>query len=48
MASEVFEQLKALGGDPANVTVFWFTTPEQRKQVGDLIVQATAALVADE
>ena len=48
MASEVFEQLKALGNDLVDVTVFWFTTPEQRKQVGDLIVQATEALVADE
>ena len=48
VATEVFEQLKALGSDLADVTVFWFTTPEQRKQVGDLIVQATEALVADE
>ena len=48
VASEVFEELKALGSDLADVTVFWFTTPEQRKQVGDLIVQATEALVADE
>lgn len=48
VAIEVFEQLKALGSDLADVTVFWFTTPEQRKQMGDLIVQATEALVADE
>ncbi len=48
VATEVFEQLRALGSDLADVTVFWFTTPEQRKQVGDLIVRATEALVADE
>ena len=48
VATEVFEQFRALGSDLADVTVFWFTTPEQRKQVGDLIVRATEALVADE
>jgi hypothetical protein len=47
VVTEVFEHLKALGSDLADVTVFWFTTPE-RKQVGDLIVQATEALAADE
>jgi hypothetical protein len=29
------------------MTVFWFTSDEQRRNVGDLIVQATQAIIAD-
>ena len=29
------------------MTVFWFTTVDQRRKVGDLILQATQAIVAD-
>jgi hypothetical protein len=29
------------------MTIFWFTTLDQRRKVGDLIVQATQAIIAD-
>jgi hypothetical protein len=29
------------------VTIFWFINDEQRRKVGDLIVQATQAIIAD-
>jgi hypothetical protein len=38
--------LSALGNDP-DVHVFWFASADQRKQVGNLLVEATHALVAD-
>jgi hypothetical protein len=38
--------LRALNSDPA-VRVFWFASASLRKQVGDLLVEATHALVAD-
>jgi hypothetical protein len=38
--------LSALGNDP-DVHVFWFASAGMRKQVGNLLVEATHALVAD-
>jgi hypothetical protein len=38
--------LSALGNDPA-VRVFWFASADLRKQVGNLLVDATRAQVAD-
>jgi hypothetical protein len=32
---------------PGGVLLFWFTTDEQRRKVGDLILQATQAIVTD-
>ena len=44
---ELLAQCSALGADLPDVHVFWFSTPEERKRVGDLIVAATEAIVAD-
>jgi hypothetical protein len=40
------DSLRALNDD-VNVTVFWFTTEDERKRVTDLMVEAAKALVAD-
>ena len=41
--------LDSLGalGDEADVEVFWFAGPEERKRVGELTIEATRAFVAD-
>jgi hypothetical protein len=39
--------LQALGEDLTDVAVFWLSTDAQRRTVGDLIVQATEAFIAD-
>lgn len=43
----VFEELQALGRDLPLVSVKWFSSPEARAKVGELIVQATEAIVDD-
>ena len=44
---ETLEALQALGNDIPGVTVFWFTTDEERRLVGEGMVQATEAYIAD-
>src|SRR3954454_13424000 len=46
LAPTTLDSLHALNDD-ANVTVFWFTKSDERKQVADLMVEAAKALVAD-
>ena len=46
LASTTLDSLRALN-DNTNVTIFWFTGEDERKQVADLMVEATKALVAD-
>lgn len=45
--ASVFEELQALGSDLHLVSVKWFSSPEARQRIGELIVQATEAIVAD-
>lgn len=40
--------LQALGQDLPDVNLFWFTTDAQRQQIGEKIIQAAEALVADQ
>jgi hypothetical protein len=44
---EHMAQLAALGAD-LDARAVWFSTPEERKHVGELIVAATEAIIADE
>ena len=44
---ELPAQFSALGADLPDVRVLWFSTPEERKRIGDLIVAATEAIIAD-
>ncbi len=46
MAGATLDALSALGNDP-EVRVFWFASSQIRKPVGDLLVEAAHALVAD-
>src|SRR5215216_6714987 len=41
------DDLDALN-DQADVKVFWFSSPEERKRIGDLTIAATEAFIADE
>lgn len=43
----ILDDLDALN-DEADVKVFWFSSPEERKRIGDLTIAATEAFVADE
>lgn len=47
VAAEQMAQLAALGED-LNAKVIWFSTPDERRHVGELIVAATEAIIADE
>ena len=47
IAPEVLKTIHNLGIDMPDVTVFWFTRDKERSRVGDLIVQATEAIIAD-
>ncbi len=47
VAAEQMAQLAALGTD-LNARVVWFSTPEERRHVAELIVAATQAIIADE
>jgi hypothetical protein len=44
---ETLEALRALGNDIPEVTVFCFTTDEERRRVGEGMSQATEAYIAD-
>jgi hypothetical protein len=46
LAPTTLDSLRALN-DNANVTVFWFTSADERKRVADLMVEAAKTLVAD-
>jgi hypothetical protein len=41
------EEMQALGRDLPLVTVKWIVSPDARRQLGELIVQATQAIIAD-
>ncbi len=47
VSAKILEQLKSLGSDETDVKLFWFATAAERHQVGDLIIQATEAIIAD-
>jgi hypothetical protein len=47
LSQETLQGLEKLGNSQSNVKVFWFTTEEQRRQVGNLIVEATQAIISD-
>ena len=44
---DLLDALAALGADLSGTKVTWFSTPDARKRVGELIVAATEAIVAD-
>ena len=48
ISRETLASLNALGRDDPDVNVFWFSTPEERHEVGDLTIAATEAFIADE
>jgi hypothetical protein len=43
----VFTSLEALGADLPQVSVRWFTNPQARRDIGERIVEAAQAIVAD-
>lgn len=45
--AELLDGLAALGDDLPGTHVIWFSTPEARTRIGELIVAATEAIVAD-
>ena len=47
IAPKVLKTIQELGIDMADVTVFWFARDQARARVGDLIIQATEAIIAD-
>ena len=47
ISTEVLDALKSLAEAETDVTVFWFASADDRGRVGDLIVQATEAIIAD-
>jgi hypothetical protein len=47
VSGETLTKLAGLGTDLSQVTVLWFTTEPDRRRVGELIVAATEAIVAD-
>jgi hypothetical protein len=50
VSQDILESLGLLSktiSPEARMTVFWFTTSDQRRKVGDLILQATQAIVDD-
>ena len=47
ISPELMAQFSALGADLPEVRVLWFSRPEERKRIGDLIVAAAEAIVAD-
>jgi hypothetical protein len=48
VSSTVLDQLKSLGKNEPDVKLFWFATEAERLRVGDLIIQATEAIIADQ
>jgi hypothetical protein len=47
VSAETLASLKALGQDIAEVTVFWFTTEDEKHTVSDMLIRATEATIAD-
>lgn len=47
VSAAVLEEMQALGSDLPLVTVKWIVSPDARRQLGELIVQATQAIIAD-
>lgn len=45
--ASTLDDLAALN-DEADVTVFWFSSPKERKRIGDLTIAATEVFIADE
>lgn len=45
--AELLDGLAALGADLPGTKVIWFTTPETKRRIGESIVAATEAIVAD-
>jgi hypothetical protein len=43
----VFDEMQALGKDLPSVSVRWFTSADSRRHIGELVVQATEAIIAD-
>jgi hypothetical protein len=43
----VFDELQALGKDLPSVSVRWFTSADSRRHIGELVVQATEAIISD-
>jgi hypothetical protein len=44
----VFEAMQALGEDLSLVSVRWFTSTDSRRHIGELIVQASEAIISDQ
>jgi len=44
---EVLQSIQELGSDMPDVTVFWFANEQQRARIGERIIQATEAIIAD-
>jgi uncharacterized protein YbjQ (UPF0145 family) len=50
LSQDILESLGSLSktiSPEARLAIFWFTTSDQRRKIGDLILQATQAIVAD-
>lgn len=47
LPADTLEDLAGLN-DAADVKTFWFSSPEQRSEIGDLTIAATEAFIADE
>lgn len=47
LGPELYKALAALGVDLPGVEVIWFTSNAQRRRIGELIVAATMAIIAD-
>jgi hypothetical protein len=43
----VFDEMQALGKDLPSVSVRWFTSVDSRRHMGELVVQATEAIISD-
>jgi hypothetical protein len=48
VSSKILDQLKSLGNNETDVKLLWFATEAERHHVGDLIIQATEAIIADQ
>lgn len=50
MTHDILESLRGLNKtiNPQRLAVFWFTTNDQRRKLGNFILQATQAIVADD
>ncbi|MCI0338805.1 MAG: hypothetical protein L0226_14615 [Acidobacteria bacterium] len=47
VSAETLQSLKSLISDEQDVTVFWFTNDYELSRIGNLVVQATEAIIAD-